>query len=384
MIDTLAIYEKLKEFMDPRAAEGVAEVLGTTVQQVQDSMTERWFRTMDAEIRELREEIEERFARMQQTVEDILRVQRQHTEEIAELRKMTQQNTQAIAELREVTQQNTKAIAELVRVTEKHSKEIAELREMTQKNTQAIAELRQTVTELVQVTQHHSKEIAELREMTQKNTQAIAELVQVTQQHSKEIAELRQTVAELVQMTRQNTEAIAELRQTTQQHSEEISDLRRTVQELVEVQKQTQEDIRRLTWGLDDLRKQVGGLSMTVGYTLENAAYRALPHLLNRDYGLQIDGDLTRRFVEDNQGEHIEVNIFGQARRNGEVLTIVGESKAQLSKNDVDSFLRRKIQRLQGRYPNLFPVLVVHMTSEWDVEAYARQQGVAVYYSYQF
>jgi myosin heavy subunit len=307
MIDTLAIYEKLKEVMDPRAAEGVAEVLGNAVQQVQDSMTERWFRTLDAEIRGLREEIEERFARMQQTVEDILRVQRQHTEEIAELRQATQQNTQAIAEL---------------------------------------------------------------REMTQKNTQAIAEL--------------RQTVAELVQMTRQNTEAIAELRQTTQQHSEEISDLRRTVQELVEVQKQTQEDIRRLTWGLDDLRKQVGGLSITIGYTLENAAYKALPHLLNRDYGLQLDGELTRRFVEDSQGEHLEVNIFGQARRNGETITIVGESKAQLSKNDVDSFLRRKIQRLQGRYPNLFPVLVVHMTSEWDVEAYARELGVAVYFSYQF
>ena len=335
MIDTLAIYEKLKEVMDPRAAEGVAEVLGNAVQQVQDSMTERWFRTLDTEIRGLREEIEERFARMQQTVEDILRVQRQHTEEIAELRQATQQNTQAIAELREMTQKNTQAIAELVQVTQQHSREIAELREMTQKNTQAIAEL-------------------------------------------------RQTVAELVQMTKQNTEAIVELRQTTQQHSEEISDLRRTVQELVEVQKQTQEDIRRLTWGLDDLRKQVGGLSMTIGYTLENAAYKALPYLLNRDYGLQIDGELTRRFVEDNQGEHIEVNIFGQARRNGETLTIVGESKAQLSKNDVDSFLRRQVQRLQGRYPNLFPVLVVHMTSEWDVEAYARELGVAVYFSYQF
>ncbi len=335
MIDTLAIYEKLKEVMDPRAAEGVAEVLGNAVQQVQDSMTERWFRTLDAEIRGLREEIEERFARMQQTVEDILRVQRQHTEEIAELRQATQQNTQAIAELREMTQKNTQAIAELVQVTQQHSREIAELREMTQKNTQAIAEL-------------------------------------------------RQTVAELVQMTRQNTEAIAELRQTTQQHSEEISDLRRTVQELVEVQKQTQEDIRRLTWGLDDLRKQVGGLSITIGYTLENAAYKALPHLLNRDYGLQLDGELTRRFVEDSQGEHLEVNIFGQARRNGETITIVGESKAQLSKNDVDSFLRRKIQRLQGRYPNLFPVLVVHMISEWDVEAYARELGVAVYFSYQF
>ena len=314
MIDTLAIYEKLKEVMDPRAAEGVAEVLGNAVQQVQDSMTERWFRTLDSEIRGLREEIEERFARMQQTVEDILRVQRQHTEEIAELRQVTQQNTQAIAEL---------------------------------------------------------------REMTQKNTQAIAELVQVTQQHSREIAELRE-------MTRQNTEAIIELRKTTQQHSEEISQLRQTVQELVEVQKQTQEDIRRLTWGLDDLRKQVGGLATTVGYTLENAAYKALPSLLHRDYGVQVDGALIRQYVQDNQGEHIEVNIFGQGRRNGETLTIVGESKAQLSKNDIDNFLRRKIQRLQGRYPNLFPVLVVHMTSDWDVEAYAREQGVAVYYSYQF
>jgi len=229
----------------------------------------------------------------------------------------------------------------------------------------------------VQVTQQHSREIAELREMTQKNTQAIAELVQVTQQHSREIAELRE-------MTRQNTEAIIELRKTTQQHSEEISQLRQTVQELVEVQKQTQEDIRRLTWGLDDLRKQVGGLATTVGYTLENAAYKALPSLLHRDYGVQVDGALIRQYVQDNQGEHIEVNIFGQGRRNGETLTIVGESKAQLSKNDIDNFLRRKIQRLQGRYPNLFPVLVVHMTSDWDVEAYAREQGVAVYYSYQF
>jgi hypothetical protein len=156
------------------------------------------------------------------------------------------------------------------------------------------------------------------------------------------------------------------------------------MQQLIEVQQQTQEDIRRLTQGLDDLRKQVGGLSITIGYTIENEAYRALPRLLARDFGIEVESDLRRQFVADDTGEYIEVNIFGQARRNGEVITIVGESKAQLSKNDIDAFVRRKLQRLQGVYPHPFPVLVTHMISERDVEEYARQQGIAVYYSYQF
>ncbi|GIV18097.1 MAG: hypothetical protein KatS3mg022_3532 [Armatimonadota bacterium] len=99
---------------------------------------------------------------------------------------------------------------------------------------------------------------------------------------------------------------------------------------------------------------------------------------------MEIEGDFKRQFVADSVGEYIEVNIFGQARCNGDVITIVGESKAQLSKNDVDAFVRRKLQRLQGVYPNPFPILVTHMISERDVEECARQQGIAVYYSYQF
>ena len=62
----------------------------------------------------------------------------------------------------------------------------------------------------------------------------------------------------------------------------------------------------------------------------------------------------------------------------------MGESKAQLSKNDVDRFLRRRLELLASIVDNPFPVLVTYMTSEPDVEAHARARNVALYYSYDF
>lgn len=86
--------------------------------------------------------------------------------------------------------------------------------------------------------------------------------------------------------------------------------------------------------------------------------------------------------MRDRTGRDIEVNLFGTGTRDGETVTIVGESKAQLSKNDIARFLRRTLSALEGVYPRLFPVLVTHMISEPDAEAYARKIGVALYYSY--
>ncbi|MGQ9825344.1 MAG: chordopoxvirus fusion protein, partial [Desulfotomaculales bacterium] len=156
-------------------------------------------------------------------------------------------------------------------------------------------------------------------------------------------------------------------------------------------QKRTEEALRLLALSHDKLageheetRRQLGGLAATVGYRLEDEAYRALPGLLKRDYGLTVEGRLKRRFVTDNRGRKIEVNIIGEALLDGERVTIIGESKSQLSKNDVDRFIKNKLKRLEGIYPALFPVLVTYMISEPDAEDYAREKGVALYYSYDF
>ena len=397
VIDTLSLYEKLKENMDPAAAEKLAQALATSLVQIEQSV---------------RQATEDRLSRVEQALETLVRVTQEHSHEIAELRqasrentlaiaelsKAVQENTSAIAELRQMVQENTSAIAELrqtvsglLEVTQRHSQEIAELRQMVQENTSAIAELRQTVSGLMEVTQRHSQEIAELRQMVQENTSAIAELrqtvsglVEVTQRHSQEIAELRQMVQE-------NTSAIAELRQTvsglvevTQRHSQEIAELRQAVRELVETTKKHGQVLRRLELDQQDIRKQLGGLAMAFGYRLEDDAYLALPRLLKQDHGIEVQGRLKRDYLVDRQGNHLEVNILGEGVREGETITIVGESKAQLSANEIDRFLRRKVRRLQGVYPNLFPIIVTYMTTSPDVLEHARQRGVAVFFSYEF
>ncbi len=86
----------------------------------------------------------------------------------------------------------------------------------------------------------------------------------------------------------------------------------------------------------------------------------------------------------DRQGNHPEVNIVGEGVRDGETFTIVGESRVQLSANEIDRFLRRKVRRLEGVYPNLFPIIVTHMITSPDVVEHARQRGVAIYFSSDF
>ncbi|MFQ5636495.1 MAG: hypothetical protein ACE5IR_00690 [bacterium] len=148
--------------------------------------------------------------------------------------------------------------------------------------------------------------------------------------------------------------------------------------------KGTEEELRQLVKAHKETRKQLGGLSTAVGYTLENEAFKALPALLKRDYGLSVQGRLKRQYVKDNTGCDNEINILGEASKNGDELTIVGESKSQLSKKGVDEFLRKKANRLKGVYDNIFTILVTHMITSPDVERYARDKGIALYYSYDF
>ena len=163
--------------------------------------------------------------------------------------------------------------------------------------------------------------------------------------------------------------------------------------ELVEAQKRTESvvselgaAVRELAAQQADTRKEVGGLSITVGYQLEDLAYKHLPTFLKREFDLKVEGELTRDFIKDYQGKPIEINILGYAVRNGDRFLIVGESKAQLSKNKVDDFFRKKINRLTGVYKEeIFPILVTYMKTEPEVDEFARNKGIKrVYYTYEF
>jgi len=153
---------------------------------------------------------------------------------------------------------------------------------------------------------------------------------------------------------------------------------------LARAQEKTEACLRRLSGEQIETRKQLGGLSNTVGYRLEDLAYRSLPGLLERDHGIQLSERPIRRYIRDNKGKEIEVNILGKAQKEGQDITVVGESKSQLSKKDIDRFRRTRLKRLDGVFPEIFPVLITYMISQPDVEDYAAEKGIAVYYSYDF
>jgi hypothetical protein len=136
----------------------------------------------------------------------------------------------------------------------------------------------------------------------------------------------------------------------------------------------------------EELSNQLAGLEKVPIYLLANDAYESLPPLLQQDYGIQVITPLIRDFVEDDKGNEYEINIFGEAERDGERLLIVGECKTQLSKQEIDRFLRRKVKPVQRIFSGrtLFPVMVGHMVTTKQAQRYAQEQGVALYLSYQF
>jgi hypothetical protein len=194
--------------------------------------------------------------------------------------------------------------------------------------------------------------------------QEIVKRLAIAQEHS----ELR---IEKLAQAQERTELRLEERAKAQERTE------KRLEDLAKV-------VKKLAQGQEQIRVELGGLSTTVGYTLENEAYKKLPALLEKDHGIRIKRRLTRTFVTDNKGKANEINIFAHGQQNGKELTIIGEAKAQLSNNKVDEFLRKKVKQLDGLFNEVFLVLVTHMITGPGVEDYVREKGIALYYSYDF
>ena len=192
-----------------------------------------------------------------------------------------------------------------------------------------------------------------------------------------EFKELKDLVSDLVKSQKELAEA--------QRNSEQrLTRLEQVVEELTEAQKRTEEGLQSLTIELRHTREQVGGLSDTVGYSLENQAYKYLPKLLQKDYGIVLSDRLKRGYLNDLKGRPIEVNIIGEATRNGKKVMIIGESKSRLSKKNINEFIEKRVKMFKQLYDEIFPVIVTHMISEPDAEDYAKENEVAIYYSYDF
>jgi len=204
----------------------------------------------------------------------------------------------------------------------------------------------------------------------------LAEAQRITEERLNQLAE---RVDKLAEAQKRTEESLESFKKVTEENFNRVWE---AIGKLVEAQRKTEERLALLVKEFKDMRKQFGDLSDSVGYGLEDKACRALPGLLERDYGVRVDGKLVQEFVFDpGSGRYIEVNIFGKGKRDGESVVIVGEAKSRLSKNKVNEFLRDKVNKISKIYGNVFPVLVIYVRREPDAVEYAKSKGVAVYYS---
>ncbi|CUS91361.1 hypothetical protein JGI13_01963 [Candidatus Kryptonium thompsonii] len=281
--------------------------------------------------------------------------------ELAEAQKRTEERLNAFEK---ATEENFKRVWEAIN-------QLAEAQRRTEERLNALAQRVEELAEAQRKTEARVNELAEAQRRTEERLDAFEK---ATEENFKRVWEAINQLAEAQRRTEERVNELAEAQKRTE---ERLESLAKRVEQLTE-------EVRAIVGEIRDLKKRFGDLSDAVGFGLEDRAFKSLPKLLKRDYGIEVEGRLLRRFVKDAKGRDIEVNIFGKGTKDGVQITIIGECKSQLSKNNVISFIEDRLARFEGVYENIFPVIVTYMISEPDVEDFVREKGIALYYSYDF
>ena len=180
-----------------------------------------------------------------------------------------------------------------------------------------------------------------------------------------QLPDLVRRIAEAHERTQQEIRALAEAQRRT---DERIGRLEQALTALAEAQRRTELQVAALA-------QQVGRLSDTVGFTLEELARELAPAYLEKYHDVHVAA-LERRFFTVD-GEEIEVDCYGEGTRGGEPVAVLGEVRSRIYGRDVEA-IARKAQALSASLPGrAVPILfgyVIHPSAEQA----AGQKGVLV------
>jgi hypothetical protein len=157
-----------------------------------------------------------------------------------------------------------------------------------------------------------------------------------------------------------------------------------SVEELTRAQKETEQEVASLTRSVKSIRRDMGGLTDSLGYMLENSAFKSLPALLLKDFNIKIDGKIDRNYLHMESGSLQEFNITGKGIHNGKEVFILGESKSRLAVKHIKKFIKltEHMKELNGK--ELFLIAVTNILHP-EVEKFAIENGIKkVYKSSEF
>lgn len=206
-----------------------------------------------------------------------------------------------------------------------------------------------------------------------------------------DFAELKGIVKELANAQIEVKKELKELSEAQKKTEIAQIEIRKELKELAEAQKKTEIAIKELSEAqkrtdakVKSLQKEVGGISNLIGYELEEKFYPVFPMIIKKDFNAELETPLERKYILYPAGGEDEINIYAEGRLNGEKAYLIGESKAQLGKGDIDDFgkvIKRVKNYLKGEILPVFLCYIVHP----KVEKYLQETypEIKIYKSYE-
>jgi len=332
MLNTYQIYEELLQTMGDDTARVLTRTLGRVYEDLQNTVTKTEFGELKAVVAKL--------ADAQLRTEARLDVVAQRINELAQAQLRTEARLDVLTQRVDSLAQRMEELVEAQRRTD------ARLDALTQR--------------MEELTQAQLRTEARLDALTQR-LDALTQRVDSLAQRMEELAEAqRRTDARLDALTQR------------------VDSLAQRMDELAQAQKKTEECLQALIGRVDKVEQRLEGLSNSVGYSLEDRAYKALPSLLEA-HGIRVTSRVIRRYF----GE-IQINIFAHAQKDGQDIAVIGECKVRPSKKEIDKFL--KLADMVCRDAGFRDRVLVFVANDYhpNVEAYLQDKGILYFWSYEF
>ncbi len=179
-------------------------------------------------------------------------------------------------------------------------------------------------------------------------------------------------------------EIVKELAVIQKETKTELKELAEAQKELTEAQRKTEQELRTLVITVKDVQKQVGGLSMTVGYGLEDKIMPYMYDFGKKEFGIDVE-IVDRRNIIYPDGKYDEVNIYAEGVKNGKPCFIIGECKSQPGKKDIDKF-NQVIDRVKKTLNGNVYFFIAGYQFTPDVETYIAKKypHIRAFKSYDF
>ena len=293
-------------------------------------------------------------------------------DEFRELRDIVKELAEAQRRTEERLERLEATVQELVEAQKRTEERLNQLAEAQRRTEERLNRLEATVQKLAEAQRRTEERLNQLAEAQRRTEERVNQLAEAQRRTEERLNRLEATVQELAEAQKRTEERLNQLAEAQRRTEERVN-------QLAEAQRRTEEEIRKLARGQRRLREQVGGLSRSVAYALENEAYRNLPSFLKERYGIEV---LDRLVRFELRGE--EINLFAKAKRDGREVLLVGEAVLRLDDRSKLRKIKRKVDLVADEYKaEVLAIVVTHFATS-KLREEAQKAGFLVVQSFEW